>query len=260
MGGSKNRYEGIKTLVLTEADLIRYGRQISYPDLGEEGQRKLKDSHVVVAGLGGLGSPASVYLACAGIGHITIVDCDFVELSNLNRQILYWEEDVGEKKPFSAAQKLTKLNPSIEVIPIFERITEGNARDLIKGAHVVIDGMDNFETRFILNSACVVGRIPFIHAGVRGLLGEITTIIPGETPCLACIFPGMPRKEEAFPVFGVTPALMATLQVAETIKLLAGFGELLTSKMLYVDGERIEFTFVELTKKPNCKVCGDEES
>ena len=244
--------------MLTESDLVRYGRQILYPSFGEEGQRKLKESHVVVAGLGGLGTVASVYLACAGIGHITIVDCDFVELSNLNRQILHWEQDIGEKKPLAAARKLTRLNPSIKVTPLFERITEGNVGDIIKGAHTVIDGTDNFETRFILNSACVGAGIPFIHAGIHGLLGEITTIIPGKTPCLACIFPQNPGESGSIPVFGVTPALVAILQVMEAIKLLAGFGDLLAGKMLYFDGETMEFTFVDLIRRPNCSVCGSD--
>jgi len=242
--------------MLTESDLVRYGRQILYPSFGEEGQRKLKQSHVVVAGLGGLGTAASVYLACAGIGHITMVDCDFVELSNLNRQILHWEQDIGEKKPLSAAQKLTRLNPSIEVTPLFERITEDNVRDIIRGAHAVIDGMDNFETRFILNSACVGEGIPFIHAGINGLLGEITTIIPGKTPCFACVFPQSPGEGGTFPVFGVTPALVAILQVTETIKLLAGFGDLLTGKMLYCNSETMEFTIVDLIRRTDCSVCG----
>jgi len=242
--------------MLTESDLARYGRQILYPGFGEEGQRKLKRSHVVVAGLGGLGTTASVYLACAGVGHITIVDGDFVELSNLNRQILHWEQDVGDKKALSAARKLVKLNPSVEVTPLFKSITEDNVRSIVNGANAVIDGMDNFETRFILNSACVGAGIPFIHAGINGLLGEITTIIPGQTPCFACIFPRAPAEGGAVPVFGVTPALMAALQVTETIKLLAGFGDLLTSKMLYFNGGTMEFTVVDLVINPDCSVCG----
>lgn len=242
--------------MLTETDLIRYGRQISYPGFGMEGQRKLKESHVVVAGVGGLGCSAAMYLACAGVGHITLVDCDLVELSNLNRQILYLDEDIGGKKPLLAAQKIAKLNPSVKVKPVFEKITADNVRAIIRGANTVIDGTDNFETRFILNSACVAERIPFVHAGVHGLLGEITTIVPGKTPCLACIFPGVPKKPKEIPIFGVTPALIATLQVMETIKLLAGFGDLLAGTMLYVHGDRVEFTFIKLTRKPDCSVCG----
>lgn len=249
----------MKRFGLTKSDLIRYGRQISYPGFGEAGQKKLKGSRVVVAGLGGLGSPATIYLAYAGVGHITLVDCDFVELSNLNRQILYCEEDVGEKKAFLAARKLTKLNPSIEATPLFVRLTRENARNIIKGANVVLDGMDNFETRFILNSACVAEGIPFIHAGVQGLLGEITTIIPGKTPCFACIFPKVTQKQETFPVFGVTPAFMATLQVTETIKFLTGLGSLLSGKMLYFDGASMKFILVDLIKRHGCKVCGDNK-
>ncbi|MBA7626218.1 Molybdopterin-synthase adenylyltransferase [subsurface metagenome] len=251
---------GIEKLVLTEADFIRYGRQIIYPEFGESGQERLKQSHVVVAGLGGLGTPASVYLACAGIGHLTLVDCDLVELSNLNRQVLYWEEDIGEKKPLSAARKLAKLNPTISITPLFEKIAEDNVRDIIRGANAVIDGMDNFETRHILNSGCVVEGIPFVHGGIYGFLGEITTIIPGETPCLSCIFSTPPKKEGTFPVFGITPGFIAALQVAEAIKLLAGFGDLLTNRMLYINGITMEFNFCPLTKNPDCRVCGVRES
>lgn len=245
--------------MLTEADFIRYGRQILYPDFGESGQKRLKQSHVAVAGLGGLGSPAAIYLASAGIGHLTLVDCDLVELSNLNRQVLHWEEDIGEKKSLSAARKLAKLNPAITITPLFEKITEDNVRDIIKGVNVVIDGMDNFETRFIINSGCVVEGIPFIHGGIYGFLGEITTIIPGETPCLTCIFPTVPKREDTFPVFGMTPAFIAALQVAEAIKLLAGFGDLLTNRMLYINGTTMEFNFCPLTRNPHCRVCGTKE-
>jgi len=242
--------------MLTENDLARYGRQILYASFGEKGQEKLKQSHVVVAGLGGLGCAASLYLTCSGVGHVTLLDCDCVELSNLNRQVLHYEEDIGERKPFSVAQKLAKLNSSIEVTPVFKKITEHNAREVVKGANLVIDGMDNFKTRFILNEACVAEGIPFIHGGVHGLFGEITTILPGKTPCLSCIFPEVPHRKGPFPVFGVTPALIAILQVTEAIKLLAGFGSLLTGKMLFFNGETMDFTFCNLVRNPDCKVCG----
>jgi molybdopterin/thiamine biosynthesis adenylyltransferase len=253
----KLKDEGIH--MLTNNDLARYERQILYTDFGVEGQKKLKRSHVVVAGLGGLGCSASLYLTCAGIGHVTLIDCDRVELSNLNRQILHYEEDIGEGKPFSAAQKLAKLNSLIEVTPVFNEITEHNAREIIKGANLVIDGMDNIKTRFILNKACVAEGIPFVHGGVHGLFGEVTTIIPGRTPCLACIFPEVPQKKGIFPVFGVTPALIAILQVTEAIKLLAGFGSLLTGKMLYFNGDTMDFTYTNLVKNQNCEVCGTKD-
>jgi adenylyltransferase/sulfurtransferase len=242
--------------MLTENDLTRYERQILHASFGMKGQEKLKQSHVVVAGLGGLGCAASLYLTCSGVGHVTLLDCDCVELSNLNRQVLHYEEDIGERKPFSVAQKLAKLNSSIEVTPVFKKITERNAREIVKGANLVIDGMDNFKTRFILNEACVAEGIPFIHGGVHGLFGEITTILPGKTPCLSCIFPEVPHRKGPFPVFGVTPALIAILQVTEAIKLLAGFGSLLTGKMLFFNGETMDFTFCNLVRNPDCKVCG----
>jgi len=245
--------------MLTKNDLVRYQRQILYPDLGEKGQGKLKQSHVVVAGLGGLGCAASLYLTCAGVGHVTLIDCDRVELSNLNRQVLHYEEDIGDKKSFSATQKLAKLNSSIAVTPVFKKITAQNARKVIKGANLVIDGMDNFKTRFIVNKACVAEGIPFIHGGVHGLFGEVTTILPGRTPCLACIFPEFPHGELELPVFGVTPALIAILQVTEAIKLLAGFGTLLRGKMLYFNGDTMDFTVCNLTKNRNCRVCGPKE-
>jgi molybdopterin/thiamine biosynthesis adenylyltransferase len=242
--------------MLSENDLTRYERQILHASFGKKGQEKLKQSHVVVAGLGGLGCAASLYLTCSGVGHVTLIDCDRVELSNLNRQVLHYEEDIGEGKPFSVAQKLAKLNSSIEVTPVIKKITEHNAREVVKGANLVIDGMDNFKTRFILNKACVAEGIPFIHGGVHGLFGEITTILPGQTPCLSCIFPEVPHRKGPFPVFGVTPALIAILQVTEAIKLLAGFGSLLTGKMLFFNGETMDFTFCNLVKNPDCKVCG----
>jgi adenylyltransferase/sulfurtransferase len=179
-----------------------------------------------------------------------------VELSNLNRQVLHYEEDIGEKKPFSAARKLAKLNPSVKITPVFEEITERNGEEIIKGADLVIDGMDNLEARFALSKACVARRIPLVHGGVHGLLGQITTIIPGETPCLACILPEVPPRRALVPVFSVTPGVIGVLQVTEAIKLLAGFGSLLTGKMLYFNGETMDFTSRSLVRNPNCRVCG----
>lgn len=245
--------------MLTKEDLERYDRQIKYEGFGEEGQRRLKASHVIVAGAGGLGCPASVYLACAGVGQITIIDNEAVELSNLNRQILHWDKDIGAEKAISAASKLNCLNPSIRVIPIAAQITNTNARDLIKGASVVVDALDNFETRAILNQACVSEGIPFIHGGVWGLCGQVTTIIPGKTPCLACLYPHKPEEHSPFPVFGVTPAMVAIVQSIEAIKIIAGFGRLLTGQMLYVNEATMDFCLREVQRKPDCTVCGSQE-
>ena len=244
---------------LTDEDRVRYDRQILYPDFGEEGQRKLRQAHVLVAGVGGLGSPVAIYLACAGIGKLTVVDSDAVELSNLNRQILHGEEDIGEQKVVSAARKLEKLNATIEIIPLAKKITEENFTGLLEGVDLVMDCMDNMATRFIMNEGCVKAGIPLIHGGIYGMMGEITTIIPGQTPCFECIFPRGVEGKTPFPVFGFTPALIASLQVMEAIKLLAGFGELIAGKMLYVRGEETIFMTVDLQRNKACRVCGGRE-
>jgi adenylyltransferase/sulfurtransferase len=242
--------------VLSDDDRIKYGRQIVYPGFGEVGQEKLQASHVLVVGVGGLGCAASMYLTYAGIGHITLIDDDSVELSNLNRQMLHWERDIGKKKPVSAANKLRRINSGVRITSVCKKVTEDNADQIINGADVVIDGLDNFQTRFVLNAACIRQGVPFIHAGVNGLLGQITSIVPGKTPCLACIYSTPPVSEETIPVFGATPAVMASLQVMEAIKLIVGFGETLEGRMLYFNGESMEFAYEDLVKNPKCGVCG----
>ncbi|MCX6013856.1 MAG: HesA/MoeB/ThiF family protein [Chloroflexi bacterium] len=246
--------------MLTSDELTRYSRQIIYNEFGESGQEKLKKSHVVIAGAGGLGCPASTYLAYAGIGQITIIDNENIELSNLNRQILHWTENIGQKKVVSASDKLSRINPSIKIIPRQTKITEANSRDLIMGADVVIDALDNIETRLLLNHACMTEGIPLIHGGVYGLYGQVTTIIPGQTPCLACIFLKKERGEKPFPVFGVTPAIIAAIQSTEAIKLIAGFGQLITGKMLYIDLVNMKFIYRDLIKNPACEVCNKDKN
>jgi molybdopterin-synthase adenylyltransferase len=241
---------------LTHEDFARYNRQIILSDFGEEGQKKLRQATVFVAGAGGLGSPVSIYLTCAGIGRIILVDHESVDLSNLNRQILHWEEDVGEKKVVSGNRKLKRHNSTVDVTPRATRVTAENAEGLLDGVDLVMDCLDNMESRFILNEACFRRGIPFIHGGLRGLMGEVTTIIPGETPCLECFFPRRPDKAESFPVFGATAALIASLQVMEAIKLLAGFGELLAGRMLYIDGGKMQFRSMQMKKNPQCRICG----
>lgn len=244
---------------LKPEELIKYNRQIIFPSFGEEGQKKLKSSHIIVAGMGGLGSPISIYLACAGVGKLTLVDFDTVELSNLNRQILHWDEDIGEKKVISAARKLRRINPFVEIIPIESRITGMNIRELIRGADIVMDAMDNMGTRLIINEACVKEGIPFIHGGIYGFMGEATTIIPGRTPCLECIYPRGTEVKKPFPVFGATPALIASIQVMEAIKLIGGFGRLLAGRMLYFNGENMEFWITDIERDPKCPVCGGRD-
>jgi len=238
--------------MLDQSELIRYNRQLIIPDFGEEGQRKLKDSHVVIVGMGGLGCASATYLTAAGVGHITIVDFDTVELSDLNRQILYWEEDVGKKKVIVAQRKLSKLNPTVEITPIFAKIMGENVLSIIDGAQVVVDGLDNSATRLVVNSACIKLKIPYIYGGVSRLRGMITTIIPGQTPCLSCFYP---EGAGGLGVLGVTPAIIANLQALEAIKLLIGHSPSLAGKLLLFNGDDMKFQVHEIRRNESCPVC-----
>lgn len=245
-------------ITLSKLELERYDRQMLISGWGEEGQKKLKSAKVVVAGVGGLGCPASVYLAAAGVGKLVIVDKEKFELSNLNRQILGWQKDIGRFKSEAAAEKLRALNPDIEIKPLILEITEDNIHELVHDASVVVDAMDNWGTRFIINKGCVEKGVPFVHAGIFGLFGQLTTIIPGKGPCLRCIFPKAPEELARFPVPGVTPAFFATLQVMETLKLIVGLGKTLTGRMLVFDGESMDFTIINVEKKLECPICSQD--
>lgn len=241
--------------MLDQSELIRYNRQLIIPDFGEEGQRKLKDSHVVIVGMGGLGCASATYLTAAGVGHITIVDFDTVELSDLNRQILYWEEDIGEKKVAVAQRKLSKLNPAVEIIPIFAKITEENVLSLIDEAQVVVDGLDNLATRLVINSACVKRKIPYVYGGVSRLRGMLTTVIPGKTPCLACVYPEASKRGGGLGVLGVVPALIANLQALEAMKLVIGYSPSLAGRLLLFSGDDARFRVYDIKRNENCQVC-----
>ena len=223
---------------------------------GETGQRKLNVAHVVVAGIGGLGSPASSYLAVAGVGHLTIIDSQRVELSNLNRQVLHWEPDVGRPKVKSATEKLTAMNSNIKVDTIFEQITSENVDRLTKGVDVVVDGMDSYTTRYLLNEACVRNRAPFIHGAVEGLVGQLMTILPGGGPCLKCAIPKEPPEKPFFPVLGATPGVIGCLQAMEAIKLITGVGKPLVGRMLIFNGMDMTFDEIKVNRDPSCQVCG----
>lgn len=241
--------------MLDQRELIRYNRQLRIPEFGEEGQKKLKGSHVVIAGIGGLGCASATYLTAAGVGKITIVDFDVVDLCNLNRQVLYWEEDIGEKKVLVAQRKLSKLNPATEIIPIFDQITEANAFSIIRGAQAVLDGLDNFATRLLVNAACVKHKIPYIHGGVSRFRGLITTIIPRETPCLACLYPEGSQEGGGLGVLGLIPAVIANLQGLEVIKLLIGQSPSLAGKLLLFNGNDMKFRIHDIKRNESCKVC-----
>jgi molybdopterin/thiamine biosynthesis adenylyltransferase len=240
---------------LTEGERERYDRQILIPDIGEEGQGRLKKAKVIIAGAGGLGSPISIYLTAAGVGTIRIVDHDSVALSNLNRQVLHWDKDLGRRKIDSALEKLGALNPHVRIETIGETITEGNVLELVKGFDAIVDAMDNLATRYILNKSAVMLKIPFFHGAVRGFEGRAMTIIPGRTACLRCMYRG-PVPEEKFPVIGVTPGVIGMIQATEVIKYIVGIGELLTNRLLIYDGLDVKFTEFKVRRNPTCDHCG----
>ena len=241
--------------MLTINELKRYDRQIMIEGIGKEGQEKLKKVRVFIAGTGGIGCTAAIYLTATGVGKICVVDNDRVELSNLNRQILHWEKDRGKKKVASAKEKLEKINHHVKVEAIEETITEKNVNQLVAGFDVIVDAMDNLPTRYLLNKAAIEKNIPFFHGAVYGFEGRAMTIIPGETACLRCVYRG-DIPHEKFPVIGVTPAIIGCIQATEVIKYIVGIGELLKNRLLIYDGLDIKFTEFIVKKDHQCEHCG----
>ncbi|WP_317895274.1 HesA/MoeB/ThiF family protein [Pyrofollis japonicus] len=236
---------------LASYELKRYSRQL--PLLGEEGQRKLRNTKVLVAGVGGLGSIEAIYLAAAGVGKIVLVDKDVVEPSNLNRQILHWTDDIGKAKPLSAAEKLKKLNPNVEVEAITAEITRENVEELLRGVDIVIDGLDNWETRFIIDEAAYRLGKPYVHAGIYGFQGQVTVIVPSETSCLRCLLPPKLRTpQQQIPALGSVVGIVGSIAATELIKLVTGIGEVAKGKMIVVDAYSMEVLKVELTPRKNC--------
>ncbi len=242
--------------MLTRDELERYDRQIMIMGVGEEGQEKLKQAKVFIAGAGGLGSVTTTYLTAAGVGVIRVVDHDRVELSNLNRQVLHWDEDIGKKKVDSAVEKLKRLNLRVKVEAIEEMITEVNISQLVDGFDLIVDAMDNLPARYLLNKVAIERNIPFFHGAVHGFEGRAMTIIPGETACLRCIYRGA-IIEGKFPVIGVTPGVIGCIQATEVIKYIVGIGQLLTNRLLIYDGLNMKFTEFSVKRDPNCEHCGD---
>jgi molybdopterin/thiamine biosynthesis adenylyltransferase len=242
--------------MLTKEELERYDRQIIINGFGQEGQEKLKRARVFIAGAGGLGSPISIYLAAAGVGTIRIVDHDKVDLNNLNRQVLHWNENIGKKKSDSAAAKLSKLNPDVKIEAIAETITEASVSQLLADFDLIVDAMDNLPARYLLNKTALEKGIPFFHGAVHSFEGRAMTIIPGKTACLYCVYHGITLPEEKFPVIGVTPAVIGCIQATEVIKYITGLGKLLTNRLLIYDALGMTFTELTVKKDPNCEHCG----
>ncbi|MBT8508766.1 adenylyltransferase [Methanomicrobiaceae archaeon CYW5] len=230
----------------------RYARQEMI--FGTKKQEALGAATVVVVGAGGLGSPAATYLATAGIGRLVVIDCDTVSLSNLNRQFLHGDADIGTAKVESAARRLRALNGDIEVIPVAERITAENAATLLEGADAVVDALDNFAVRDVLNTAAVRKGIPLMHGAIAGCYGQATTVIPGVSACLRCIFPAHPPTE-TFPALGATAGVIGSIQAGEVIKYLTGTGTLLTDRLLLWNGADATCDLLPAPREPACPVC-----
>jgi len=243
--------------MISERERERYKRQMLL--FGDDGQERLKKAHIFIAGAGGLGSPIALYLAVAGIGTLTIVDKDVVDQSNLNRQILHYDRDIGRKKTASAEEKLSEVNPDITVKVIDATIGASNAGTLIGNADGIVDAMDNYPTRYLLNDVAIEKNIPLFHGGIRGFYGQATTIIPYKTACLRCIFPHAP-PQEVFPVVGVTPGFIGMIQATEVLKYLLGSGELLTNRLFIWDGMQAHAEEIALERNPRCAACGDSKN
>lgn len=241
--------------MLNQYEQEKYARQMVLKGFGQKGQEKLKKATVFIAGAGGLGSSSATYLAAAGVGMLRIVDHDKVELSNLNRQVLHWPEDIGQKKVSSAKGKLKQLNPQVKIEAIEKRITKANISRLVDGCDLIVDAMDNLPTRYLLNKTAIEKNIPFFHGAVYGFEGRAMTVIPGQTACLRCVYRGAIAEEE-FPVIGVTPAVIGCIQATEVIKYLVGIGQLLANHLLVYDGLNMKFTEFKVKKDPNCPHCG----
>lgn len=244
--------------MLSEQELNRYNRQMLMEGWGEETQRKLKDSTVFIAGAGGLGSPVSMYLAVAGVGHIRICDYDSPDWTNLNRQILHNHNRLGTNKAVSAAQTLSELNPDIRVTAFTDKIVEENVDELIGESDIVLDCMDNFPTRYVLNASAMRKGIPLVFGSIWGMEGRLSFIKPPETPCLQCMFPEAPPSE-VFPVVGATPGVIGSLQALEAIKYLSGTGKNIKGKLVVWDGMNTEFRNLRAYKDPKCPACGNSD-
>ena len=247
---------------LTASQRERYNRQILIPEVGPAGQARLLASRVLIVGAGGLGSPAALYLAAAGVGTLDVVDFDLVDVSNLHRQVLHTTDRIGEPKVESAAAAVRALNPEVRVVPHEAIVEADNVAELIAGCDVVLDGTDSFETRYLLNDAAVAAGIPVVHASVFRFEGQVTTFVPFEGPCYRCLYPVPPPPELAPPcsvagVLGVVPGIMGMLQANDVLKLLLGIGEPLVGRLLVFDALDSTFTELSVERDAACPTCGD---
>jgi len=245
----------------TEEQLERYSRHIILQDIGATGQEKILNSKVLIIGAGGLGAPAALYLAAAGVGTIGIVDGDVVDMTNLQRQVIHFTPDVGKAKVLSAKEKINQLNPDVKVNVYQDLALAHNIRDLIRGYDFIIDGTDNFPAKFLISDACVLEKKPFSHGGILRFEGQTFTYLPGHT-CYRCIFNKMPPKN-AVPtcsqagVLGAIAGMLGTIQAAEALKFFTGVGELLVDRMLVFNAKSMSFRTVKFSHNKKCPICGE---
>lgn len=246
---------------LNEEQIERYSRHIILPEIGGKGQEKLLESKVLIVGAGGLGSPASLYLTAAGLGTIGIIDADSVDISNLQRQILHATADLGRQKVESAREKLHAINPDVKIRTYHERLTSNTAPGIIKDYDFLIDGTDNFPSKFLVADACHFAKKPYSHAGILRFDGQTITVLPGQTTCYRCVFnsappPGAVPSCSQAGVLGVLPGVIGSIQATEAIKFLLGIGELLTNRLLVYDALAMDFRTVQVRRNINCPLCG----
>ena len=236
-----------------------YSRQVVLKELGAKGQRKLAESKVAIVGLGGLGTASSLYLALAGVGYLRVVDQDTVELENLHRQILYSTDDLHYPKAEVAAQRLEKFSPFLKAEPVPENLNVNNAEKLLDGMDCVVDGLDNMQTRYLVNRACAKLKVPYVFGAAVGIEGNLSVFAPPETPCLECVLPNIEDSDlltcNVRGVLGATPGIIGTMQAMETIKILTGMGSTLKGKLMICDFNDMYFTAIDIAKREDCPVC-----
>jgi molybdopterin/thiamine biosynthesis adenylyltransferase len=251
--------------MFTEEQIERYSRHIILKEVGGKGQKRLLDGSVLIIGAGGLGSPAALYLAAAGVGTIGIADADVVDISNLQRQVIHHTPDLGKPKVDSAREKMEAINPDVSVVSHHGWVKAENISRMIADYDFVIDGTDNFAAKFLINDACVLAGKPYSHGGILHFIGQTMTVLPGQSPCYRCIFPD-PPPPGAIPtcaqagVIGVLPGVIGTIQATEAIKFLLGVGKLLAGRLLVYDAEGMDFYASPIARNRRCPICGENPS
>ena len=250
---------------LSQDEISRYSRHLILPEVGLEGQLKIKNSKVLVVGTGGLGAPVILYLAAAGVGTLGLIDFDIVDESNLQRQIIHTTRDVGRPKISSATDRIKGINPNVKVVSYNDKLTSKNALEIIKDFDIVVDGTDNFQTRYLINDSCVLLNKPFVYGSIFRFEGQVSVFNAYDGPCYRCLYPepppvGLVPSCAEGGVIGVLPGIIGTIQANETIKLILGIGEVLSGRLLTFDALRMQFKELKLKSDKECLVCGEHPS